>query len=154
MVSSIETLLASYPVNQRDNLIAILQEIQELQGFLSPDSLRAVGRHLNLPVTKIYGIATFYDQFRFEPRGIFHFQICRGTACHILGSQTVLQEIEKALRIKAGQTTRDGKFSLEVTGCMGACSLAPVVWVNGEYHEKVDAPRVRQLVDLLRKTDL
>jgi NADH-quinone oxidoreductase subunit E len=154
MTNDIENILNRYPSGQRDNLIAILQEIQDEQGFISPDSIQLVSNYLQMPVSKVFGIATFYDQFRFEPLGIFHFQICRGTACHILGSETVLQETEKLLRIKAGQTSRDGKFSLEITGCMGACNLSPVICVNGEYHEKLSSAKLRQLIDYYRKTEV
>lgn len=131
----------------RDSLIPILQEIQESEGYLSESSVTAVGSTLGIPTSKIYGVATFYNQFRFEPKGKYHVQVCRGTACHVLGSATVLQKLEKTLKAKAGQTTRDGLFSIEVVACIGACGLAPVICVNGEFHAKVTEESLLKIVD-------
>lgn len=121
----------------RENLIPVLQAIQEKEGYLSEDSIVEVGKYLGLPASKVFGVATFYNQFRFQPKGKYHIQLCRGTACHVLGSATVLEELQKALKIKNNETTKDGKFSLEVVACIGACGLAPVVNINGEFYGKV-----------------
>jgi NADH-quinone oxidoreductase E subunit len=147
MESSIDQIIDSYRGHGRDSLIPILQEIQEKQGFLSELAIVKTGEVLKIPTSKIFGVATFYNQFRFEPKGTYHVQICRGTACHVLGSSTVLSEIEKHLKIKAGQTTRDGMFSIEVVACIGACGLAPVVTVNGEFHAKVTAASLKNILD-------
>ena len=96
-----------------------------------------IGQHLRLPASKIYGVATFYNQFRFQPQGRNHVQVCRGTACHVKGSAAILEAVKRELKIDAGQTTRDGQFSLEVVACIGACGLAPVICVNGEFHAGV-----------------
>jgi NADH-quinone oxidoreductase subunit E len=96
-------------------------------------------------------VATFYNQFRFSPLGKYHIQVCRGTACHVLGSSTVLQELEKELKIKAGETTRDGLFSIEVVACIGACGLAPVVCINGEFYGKVTSASLKTIIEKLRK---
>lgn len=146
VMSSIETIKSKYPGATRDSLIPILQEIQEKAGFLSETAVVDVGRHLNIPTSKIFGVATFYNQFRFEPVGKYHIQVCRGTACHVLGSATVLEEIEKALKIKAGQSTRDGLFSIEVVACIGACGLAPVISINGEFHAKVNSVSLQEII--------
>jgi NADH:ubiquinone oxidoreductase subunit E len=97
---------------RQDSLIPMLQEIQNKHGFLSEESVARVGKELGIPTSKIYGVATFYNQFRFEPKGKYHIQVCRGTACHVLGSATVLNQIEKKLKVKSGQTTRDRQFSI------------------------------------------
>lgn len=131
----------------RDSLIPILQEIQDQDGYLSEKSVAEVGRKLGIPTSKIYGVATFYNQFRFEPKGKYHVQVCRGTACHVLGSATVLEELEKKLRVKAGETTRDGLFSIEVVACIGACGLAPVICVNGEFHAKVTEDSLLMVIE-------
>ncbi len=131
----------------RDSLIPILQEIQEHEGFLSEKALEEVGGSLGIPTSNIYGVATFYNQFRFEPKGKHHIQVCRGTACHVLGSATVLKKLEKALKIKAGQTARDGKFSIEVVACIGACGLAPVICINGRFHAKVTEESLVQIIE-------
>lgn len=138
---------------KRDSLIPILQEIQESEGFLSEKSVAEVGRKLGIPTSKIYGVATFYNQFRFEPKGQYHIQVCRGTACHVLGSATVLSQIEKKLKVKSGQTTRDGQFSIEVVACIGACGLAPVIAVNGEFHAKVTPESLEQIIDNYKRVE-
>lgn len=134
----------------RDNLIPILQEIQSKEGYLSKEAITYVGKKMNLPTSKIYGVATFYNQFRFEPKGKHHIQLCRGTACHVLGSATVLEEFEKQLKIKAGQTTTDGLFSLEIVACIGACGLAPVISINGEFYAKLTSKSVKKIIDNIR----
>lgn len=150
----VKEILREYPENGRSNLIPILQEIQERQGYLSPEAVKEVGEYLSLPTSKIFGVATFYNQFRFEPKGKYHIQVCRGTACHVLGSATVLEELEKTLKIKAGQTTRDGLFSLEVVACIGACGLAPVISVNGEFHARVTAASIHQIIEQLKNREV
>jgi NADH-quinone oxidoreductase subunit E len=146
-METVETILQAHNGAGRDSLIPILQEVQEIEGYLSEMSIIKVGKHLCLPTSKIYGVATFYNQFRFQPRGKFNIQVCRGTACHVLGSSTVLNELEKHLKIKAGQTTRDGVFSIEVVACIGACGLAPVIAINGEFHAKVTAESIKKIVE-------
>jgi NADH-quinone oxidoreductase subunit E len=151
MESSVQEILAQYRDPRKENLIPILQDVQNRDGYLSDISVVEVGRYLNIPVSKIYGVATFYNQFRFSPLGKYHIQVCRGTACHVLGSSTVLQELENELKIKAGETTRDGLFSIEVVACIGACGLAPVVCINGEFHGKVTATSLKTIIEKLRK---
>lgn len=145
-MTEVQKILDKYPEG-RDNLIPILQAIQTKEGFLSKEAIIEVGQHLKIPTSKIFGVATFYNQFRFEPFGKYHIQICRGTACHVLGSNTVLQEVEKHLKVKAGQTTRKGLFSIEVVACIGACGLAPVIAVNGEFHAKVSAQSIKEIIE-------
>ena len=143
-------IFLKYSESGRDNLIPVLQEIQEAEGFLSEESIIAVGNHLHLPTSKIYGVATFYNQFRFHPQGKNHIQICRGTACHVLGSASVQEVLEKMLKIKAGETTKDGLFSLEVVACIGACGLGAVICVNGNFHAKVTKDTIEEIVENYR----
>jgi NADH-quinone oxidoreductase E subunit len=140
-------ILAKYPRGHRDCLIPILQDVQEQYGFLSESSIVEVGRYLDLPSSKVFGLATFYNQFRFEPKGRFHVRLCNGTACHVTGSAEVLKELKKKLRIMEGQTTRDGTFSLELTACMGACHLSPIIQVNESFHTKIDPGSIKDIVD-------
>jgi NADH-quinone oxidoreductase E subunit len=147
MKSQIDEILTKHDKAKRDSLIPILQEIQQHEGFLSEEAIVKTGAHLHMPTSNIYGVATFYNQFRFEPMGRFHIQVCRGTACHVLGSATVLDVLEKHLKVKAGQTTRDGLFSIEVVACIGACGLAPVICVNGEFHAKVTSDSIKTIID-------
>ncbi len=136
-----------------DDLIPILQDIQTQEGYLSESSVCEVANFLNLPTSRIFGVATFYNQFRFSPIGKYHINVCRGTACHVLGSATVLQEIEKNLKIKAGETSRDGLFSIEVVACIGACGLAPVISINGEFHAKVNAESIKGIIEVLKNNE-
>lgn len=145
-MTEVQSILKKYPDAGRDTLIPILQDLQSREGFLAKESIIEVGQHLKIPTSKIFGVATFYNQFRFEPFGKYHIQVCRGTACHVLGSSTVLDELEKYLKVKAGQTTRDGLFSIEVVACIGACGLAPVITVNGEFHAKVDSQAIKEII--------
>ena len=149
--NAINEVIEKYPTAKREYLIPMLQDVQEIQGFVSKDSVLMIGEHLKLPAAKIYGVATFYNQFRFNKPGQFHIQICRGTACHVKGSVNVLESIERALNIKVGQTSRDGLFSLEVVACLGACGLAPVISINGEFHANVDNKKIGKILKKLRK---
>lgn len=154
MEKNVKNIISKHPGAGRESLIPVLQEIQEKEGFLSEDSIIEVGKELNLPSSKIYGVATFYNQFRFQPVGKYHIQLCRGTACHVLGSESVMEELSKELNIKAGETTTDGLFSMEVVACIGACGLAPVISINGNFHAKVTKESVKEIIEMYRnKTD-
>ena len=149
--SGIQEILAGYPNVHRDALIPILQDVQEKQGFLSRESVEAVGKALDIPVSKIYGVATFYNQFRFTPQGKFHIQVCRGTACHVKGSAAILDAIKRELKVEAGETTRDGLFSLEVVACIGACGLAPVINIDGNFHANLTTQAIPSILNQYRK---
>ena len=137
---------------KRNSLIPILQEIQESEGFLSQEAVSEVGSRLGIPTSKIYGVATFYNQFTFSPRGYYHVVLCNGSSCHLSGAEELVKEIGKLLEIKDGETTRDGLFSLEVQSCIGACGQAPVVSVNGEYYTNVTIKKIRDIEqEVIRK---
>ena len=151
VAGDLDAILKRYPNAQRDSLIPILQEVQSEQGFLSRETVVLIGQHLRLPTSKIYGVATFYNQFRFQPQGKFHVQVCRGTACHVKGSAAILDVVRRELKIEPGQTSRDGQFSLEVVACIGACGLAPVIAINGEFHAGVTTQKVGKILDSYRR---
>lgn len=144
-------ILSKYENAGRDSLIPILQEIQEKLGFLSREAVVTVGKRLNLPASKIFGVATFYNQFRFTPQGRFHVQVCRGTACHVKGSLAVLDALKRELKVEAGETTRDGLFSLEVVACIGACGLAPVINIDGNFHADLSSQKIPSIIASYRK---
>ena len=152
LLEHIKTELADIG-KDRSKLIPILQFIQEKLAYLPGEALNVVAEHLKISPSDVYGVATFYNQFRLEPNGKNHIQVCRGTACHVLGSATVLEEMEKQLRIKAGQTSKDGQFSIEVVACIGACGLAPVICVNGNFHAKVDANELKEIFNQYRNQE-
>jgi NADH-quinone oxidoreductase E subunit len=151
--STLDRILGRYPGAQRDLLIPILQEVQEQEGCLSREAVTRIGQYLHLPVSKIYGVATFYNQFRFQPVGKYHILVCRGTACHVKGSAAVLKVLQRELKIEPGQTTRDGLFSLEVVACIGACGLAPVVCINGEFHGNLTVESVPRILKEYRNKE-
>lgn len=153
METKIQGILDRYPAEKTENLIPILQDIQDHDGFLSQESVIEVSKYLKMPSSRIFGVATFYNQFRFTPLGKYHIQVCRGTACHVLGSVTVLDEVEKNIGVKAGQTSRDGMFSLEVVACIGACGLAPVIAINGNFHAKVTCESIKEILDNYRNQE-
>ncbi|MDD3468713.1 MAG: NADH-quinone oxidoreductase subunit NuoE [Thermoguttaceae bacterium] len=144
-------ILEKFPDAKRDSLIPMLQEVQEKFGYLSREAVIQIGDYLKLPTSKIYGVATFYNQFRFQPQGHFHIQVCRGTACHVKGSAAVLDAVRRELKIEPGQTTRDGMFSLEIVACIGACGLAPVICIDGNFHASVTTQKISSILDSYRK---
>ncbi len=146
-----DAVFAKYPEPRREYLIPLLQAVQESEGFLSREAVIAISARLNLPASKVYGVATFYNQFRFQAQGKFNVQVCRGTACHVKGSADVLGALQRALRIEAGQTTRDGLFSLEVVACIGACGLAPVITVDGEFHANMASDKIQSILQTYRR---
>lgn len=151
ITADIEPIVSKYPAGRRDALIPLLQEVQEAHGYLSREAVVRVGEHLKLPASKVYGVATFYNQFRFQPLGRYHVQVCRGTACHVKSSQQTLMAIQRTLQIKPGQTSRDGVFSLEVVACLGACGLAPLMAVNGEFYAGATSERATKVIRTLRR---
>lgn len=147
----LEAILARHVDAGRDALIPILQEVQEAQGYLSREAIAEIGEYLGLPASKIYGVATFYNQFRFQPLGKHHIQVCRGTACHVKGSAAVLDALRQELKVEPGQTSRDGLFSLEVVACIGACGLAPVISIDGEFYANLTPQKTRKIVEDYRE---
>ncbi len=144
--NGVAVVLDRFPEARREQLIPILQAVQDHLGYLSRPAMEAIGQRLCLPVSKVYGVATFYNQFRFQPLGRVHCQVCRGTACHVKGSAAVLDALRQQLKIEPGQTARDGGHSLEVVACLGACGLAPVVTVNGDFHAGVTPDGVGKIL--------
>jgi len=140
-----------YPGAERDALIPVLQDIQDMFGYLPRESIETVSEKMKIPMSKIYGVASFYNQFRFHPIGKYHILVCRGTACHVKGSVKVLEALEKELKIKAGETTRDNLFTLEIVSCIGACGLAPVISINGEFHAAMTPEKALDLIEEIRK---
>ncbi len=146
-------ILKKFPNRRREDLIPLLQRIQDENGFLSEEIIHTVGDYLNISINKIYGVATFYDNFRFGPLGKYHFRLCHGTACHVAGSTTLLKELEKLLQITSGETDKSGLFSLEVVSCIGACGLAPLIEVNEMYYTNLTPDALKDLVRLFREKE-
>ena len=150
MAEDLDTILKKYKQGRREDLIPLLQEIQTENGYLSEEAIVKVGSHLGLSTTKIFGLATFYDQFRFVPEGKIHIRICNGTSCFMSGSQAVINKFREELKIEPGQTTRNGNFSFEVVTCMGGCHHGPVIMINGDYTTHVRSEQVPELIRRLK----
>ena len=135
----------------KDNLIQILNEVQEKFGYIPKEAQVQISKFLNIPMAEIYGVITFYSRFTLEPKGKYTISVCLGTACYVKGSQKILDRLEERLKIKPGQTTEDGMFSLDETRCVGACGLAPVFTVNGEVYGKATVKKIDEVLDSLLK---
>ncbi len=151
MENEITVIFEQFPNRRREDLIPILHEVQEIQGYLSEEVIHAVSEYLHISTNKIYGVATFFDNFRFVPVGKYHFRLCHGTACHVSGTGTLLRELEKLLKINNGETDKNGLFSLEVVSCIGACGLAPLIEVNDQYYTNMTLDGLKSLVSSIRE---
>ena len=139
-------IFKSYEPNDKSSLIPLLQEVQSIYGYLPESALQEVANFVGMPLSRVYGVATFYNQFRLAPLGENIIRVCRGTACHVKNSANILRALENALNIKAGGTTRDRKFSIEVVNCIGACSIAPVMTINDEYYGRITVKDIPNIV--------
>lgn len=138
--------IASYR-GEKGPLIPVLQEAQEIYGYLPDDVMKTVAKEMKIPVAEVFGVATFYSQFRFTPTGRNVIRVCMGTACHVRGALKVLKTLERELGIKAGMTTGDGKYTLETVACIGACGLAPVISVNHKVFGNMTSQMVSEILD-------
>lgn len=136
--------------NSQGQLIGILQDVQKEYNHLPKPALEKVSKYLDIPISRVYSVATFFKAFSLTPRGKHHVCVCMGTACHVRGSQRVLEELERGIGIAAGTTSEDLSFTLETVNCVGACALGPVVVVNEEYHGKMDSQKANKLVTNLK----
>lgn len=151
-INTIKNEVGIYPeVNEkREKLIPILQEVQEEKGYISKESIVEIAEKLTIPASKVYGVATFYNQFKLHAPGKYQIQICRGTACHVKGSKIILEALVNELKIEPGETSKDGLFSIETVACIGACGLAPVIAINGKYYSKVTPDSVIKILNSYR----
>lgn len=129
-----------------DGLISVLEDIQNRFGYLPPDALKMVADRTRRSLVDIYGVATFYRSFSLKPRGQHLISVCMGTACHVRSSPIILEEFERQLDVRAGETTRDKEFTLERVNCLGACALGPIVVVDGHYFSNVNTAKVKQII--------
>ena len=150
--SKIKSFVTKYN-SQKRALISILQDIQEEYNYLPQDALRIVSETLGIPLIDIVGVATFYRAFSLEPRGRHLITVCLGTACHVRGGPKILEEFERKLNIKAGETTADREFSLETVACLGCCAIGPVVVVDGSYHAQTTIRNVGSILKQYKKKE-
>ena len=145
-VKELEKILSGYS-NNKSNLIQILNEVQEKFGYVPTIVQEEIAKYLGIEVAEVYGVVTFYSRFTLKPKGKYAISVCMGTACFVKGGEQILDRVKQKLGIEEGQTTEDGKFSIDATRCIGACGLAPVFTVNEEVYGKATP----QLVDKVIK---
>lgn len=144
-VTSIDDLLAPW-AGQHGGLIPILQQVQERYGYLPGSAVEQAARFLKLSPSEVYGVLTFYAQFRLVPPGETTVKVCQGTACHVRGAKRILDEVESVLKVEAGGTTEDRKYSLERIACFGACSLAPVMVIGNSVYGRLTPQKVQKIL--------
>jgi len=135
----------AYKGNNRD-LLSVLHEVQQEHGYLPEERLRGIASMLGMPLIDVYGVATFYKSFSLTPRGRHQIRACLGTACHVRGADRVVEELERRLDIRRGETSRDGEFSLETVMCLGCCAIGPVLVVDGKYYGEVTTAKLESIL--------
>ena len=137
--------------DEQGALMPIMQRAQDIFGYLPEDVQHYIAKALDIPVSDVYGVATFYAQFNLEPKGKYIISVCMGTACYVKGSQQVLDKLEEVLGVPAGRTTKDGLFTLNATRCLGACGLAPVMMVNDDVYGRLTPDQVPDIIAKYRQ---
>jgi NADH:ubiquinone oxidoreductase subunit E len=132
-------------------LIPLLQEVQEACGYIPPAAIEPIAHAMNLFPTQVQGVITFYAGFSLEPKGRYVLRVCRGTACHVKGSRSILRMMKKELVLDEGETSQDYQFTLETVACLGACFLAPTLMVNKDYYGRLTPPKVTSILNQYRK---
>jgi NADH-quinone oxidoreductase subunit E len=145
--------LCEQHVSRRGSLVMLLQDVQEQYGYLPREVLKEAARELDVPLARLYGLATFYRSFSLTPRGKHEICVCTGTACHVRGAPTIVAHLQRSLGVASGQTTDDGLFTLVCVNCLGACALGPVLVVDGTYHGKMTVAKTEDLLEDLRKEE-
>ena len=144
-------LFNDFEEGNRSNLIELLQNVQDIYGYLPEIAMMDIAEFLHLPNSSVYGVATFYNQFRLTPLGKNVINVCRGTACHVKDSANILSTLESELGVCVGMTTRDKEFTLEEVACIGACSIAPVISINGEYYGRLTTKDIPKIISEYKK---
>ncbi len=145
-------ILEKYTID-KDNLIQILNETQEKFGYIPKIAQIEISKYLNISMAEVYSVITFYSRFTLVPKGKYAISVCLGTACFVKGSEQILNRLKDRLKIDVGQTTQDGKFSIDATRCVGACGLAPVFTVNNEVYGKATVKKLDEVIDKLMKDE-
>lgn len=151
-ISDLDTRLAPIVEKYRDKqgvAIPLLADVQREVGYVAKEAVEYVSRELSIPAAELFGVATFYAMFRFQPQGKYVVRLCRGTACHVQGSSRVGEQLERTLNVRDGETTEDLKFTLQYVACLGCCSLAPVMLVNDEVHGRLTPEKAVEVLENL-----
>ena len=134
-------------------LLAIMQDIQAEENYLPRDAVEHIAKKLELPISRIYSMATFFESFHLEPRGKHICTVCMGTACHVRGAARLVEQLERDLKVKSGGTSDDGLFTLEEVNCVGACALGPLVIIDGKYHGNTTSAKISKTVTEMQKSE-
>jgi NADH:ubiquinone oxidoreductase subunit E len=145
MPETVDAVLAKHK-RKPENLIPILQDVQKELGYISPESVKDISRYLRISENQIFGVSSFYAQFRFTRPGRHSLKVCLGTACHVRGGATVLDTLENVLDVKCGNTTQDGRFDVERVACLGCCALSPVVQIDKRIYSRVAVNKLSELL--------
>ena len=145
--------IVSQVENKQKELIHILHNVQSEYGYIPPQAITVIAKYLKISEGEIYGVVTFYKAFSLEPRGKHLVTICMGTACHVRGAPTILDEFERQLNIKSGETTKDKKFTLETVNCVGACALGPIAIADEEYHGQLKTREVGKIIEEIKNKE-
>jgi NADH-quinone oxidoreductase subunit E len=150
MENTIKSIVNKYNLD-KSFLVPVLQDVQKELNYLPREALDLVGSFLNVPISQIYEVATFYKAFSLKPRGKFQLALCQGTACHVRGVPQIVDHVERTLNLKAGETSEDLKYTFETVNCLGACALGPIMVVNGEYNGKMTISKTDKILKKLGK---
>ncbi|WP_339063038.1 NADH-quinone oxidoreductase subunit NuoE [Tepidibacillus marianensis] len=142
----LEQLLVEMKI-RKGALIPVLQATQNIYGYLSKEAMEKIAKELRIPFSEVFGVATFYAQFRLEPQGKHMIRVCSGTACHVRGGESVLGAVEELLGIKKGETTSDFRYTLESVACLGACGLAPVMMIDDDSFGRLTKEKIAQILE-------
>ncbi len=145
-LSGLDEVIKPY-LGKKEMVIPVLQKVQDHYGYLPRPAMEYVSEKMQIPLSRLYGVATFYAQFKMKPRGRYIIRVCKGTACHIQGSPKIAERIEEILGIESGETTEDLKFTLEEVACIGACALAPVIMINDDPHGRLTPDRIKEILN-------
>lgn len=149
-LSKIDEII-SQTVNKKGALIPVLQKIQKVYGYVPEETIEQIASGLNVYPADVYGVLTFYSQFKLKPRGEYIVKVCCGTACHVKGSDRIAEDLITKLKVEVGETTEDRRFTLEKVACVGACALAPVILVNDDVHAKMTTDDARKMMTSLER---
>jgi NADH-quinone oxidoreductase subunit E len=147
MAVSVVSIIRKYAPGDKSNLIAILQAVQKKEGYITPHAVDKISEHLRITRSRIYGVASFYSQFKFNPPGRNSIKICLGTACHVQGGDFLLSALKAEIGIAPNETTEDGRFDLERVACLGCCALAPVIMINDVIFSNMSVVKMKELLD-------
>ncbi len=151
-LTKLKAILEPYK-GQKGSLIAVLQKTQEVYGYLPEEALREIAKELGTTANEVYGVASFYAQFRFKPQGKNVVKVCEGTACHVRGSHRLLESVQDYLHIQPGEITPDGVFGVERVACVGCCALAPVMIINEDVHAGMTPVEAKKILTDIEKSE-